>query len=66
MNRPLRDEDIKDVEVVPIPLDGATLTRLAEFGRATRQHPVDAASSLLRELLHDDEFYNAARRAALN
>ena len=62
----LRGEQDEDVEVVLVPLDGATLTRLAKFGRATGQHPARAAGALLRDLLADDEFYNAARRAAMN
>jgi hypothetical protein len=66
MSRLRAEQNEEDVEVVPIPLDGATLTRLAKFGQATGQHPVDAASALLRELLKDDDFFNAARRAALS
>jgi hypothetical protein len=47
-------------ELVPIPLDEATRARLVHFARAIGEHPTRAASTLLRELLRDDEFWNAA------
>ena len=49
-----------DMEVVPIPLDAETISRLARFGRMTGTHPVEAARLLLRDLLADDLLWNAA------
>lgn len=55
-----------DRELVPIPMDAETIRRLARFGQATGLHPTDAAGDLLRDLLADDEFWNASERARMN
>lgn len=43
------------IELVPIPLDRETLSRLARFGADVGKHPQIVAAELLRELLIDDE-----------
>lgn len=58
MVQPLTHDD--DVEDVVIPLDQATIARLARFGREIGQHPRDAAGQLLRDLLADSDFWSAA------
>lgn len=57
-----RDDDVEDV---PIPLDRATVERLAKFARATGEHPRDAAAALLSALLIDDEAAHAHDRPAV-
>lgn len=59
-------EDDDDVELVPIPMDRETRTRLVRFAKAIGKPPVDAAGSLLSTLLVDDEFWNAAAHERLN
>lgn len=53
----LLDDD--DVEIV-VPLSPDTAKRLFRFARAVGCHPDRAAGALLRDLLVDDEFWNAA------
>lgn len=55
-----------DTELVPIPMDAETRRRLAAFSRASGLTAVDAAASLLKHLLIDDAFYEAARTENLN
>ncbi len=51
-----------DTEIVPVPMDRETRQRLAAFARAIELAPVDAAATLLKDLLVDDEFWNEAGR----
>lgn len=51
---------------VPVPLDPVTTERLLRFAEASGLHPLVAAASLLRDLLADDEFYNAAAAEAVS
>lgn len=47
-----------DEEVVPIPVDRRTRSRLVRLAGATGKHPSEIASALLREVLEDDEIEN--------
>jgi hypothetical protein len=51
---------------VPVPLDRRTRERLSRFAEAIDEHPLVAAARLLRDLLADDEFYNAAEVEAIS
>ncbi len=51
-------EEDDDVEVVPIPLDRETIERLIRLARLVGMHPVGCASSLLHDLMRDDEVTN--------
>ncbi len=59
-------EDSEGVELVPVPMDRETRRRLVLFSRAIGKQPIHAASVLLTDLLADEEFFNAAARAAAN
>ena len=52
-------EESKNVEVVPIPLEGETIAQLAWIARETGRHPTEIASALLRDLLDDAQFWDA-------
>ena len=47
-----------DTETLPIPLDGKTVERLLRLARACGDSPVAVASSLLRDILADDDAVN--------
>jgi hypothetical protein len=47
-------------KLVSVPLDPITLRRLISFSSAVGKLPHEAASALLRDLLADDELWNAA------
>jgi len=47
--------DDDDYELVPIPLDRETRRRLVELSRVVHYDPARLASSLLHDLLKDDE-----------
>jgi hypothetical protein len=49
-----------DVELVPVPMSAETRRRLVAFAAAIGKLPTQAAAELLDDLLHDDEFWNAA------
>ena len=53
-----------DFETVPVPLDRTTRERLVRFAEAVGEHPLVIAARLMRDLLADDEFYNAAAAEA--
>jgi hypothetical protein len=57
---------VDDFTTVPIPLDRRTRERLAHFAEAIDEHPIIAAARLLRDLLADDDFYNAAQAEAVS
>lgn len=42
-------------EIIPIPLDPATFTRLCALARACGAHPIDIAASLLHDVLKDND-----------
>lgn len=46
-------------EIIPVPLDSETITRLAWVARETGRRPTEAASALLRDLLDDMQFWDA-------
>jgi hypothetical protein len=52
---PVSVDDEDDFEVVPIPLDRETRRRLVALAREVRYAPAQLASSLLHDLLKDDE-----------
>jgi len=47
-----------DVDVLPIDLDRQTRLRLKRLSAATGKHPRELATSLLREMLEDDDREN--------
>jgi hypothetical protein len=49
-----------EFEIVPVPMDRETRRLLAAFARASNTPAVDVAASLLRDLLSDYEFWEAA------
>jgi hypothetical protein len=51
-----------DTEIVPVPMDRETRKRLVAFARSVELCPVDAAATLLKDLLVDDEFWIEAGR----
>jgi hypothetical protein len=51
-----------ETEEALIDLDQDTIARLARFGRAVGKHPRVLAGELLRDLLADPDFWNAAAR----
>jgi hypothetical protein len=44
-----------DFEILPVPVDSATLSRLARLARDAGTNPLECAGALLRDLLIDDE-----------
>jgi 2-keto-4-pentenoate hydratase len=58
------EQDDVDIELVPVPMDRETRQRLVKFAAAIDKQPIHAAAQLLRDLLSDDEFYEAAEAAA--
>lgn len=54
----IRSED--DAEFLPVPMEAATLRRLKRFAADTGMSEVEAAAVLLRDVLADDEMWNAA------
>lgn len=67
MPRTMKTRKPSDEHVLPeLVLDGETIARLVRFSEAVGKPPRAVASELIRDLLADDEFWNAARTAALN
>lgn len=64
MRQPPNQRDDDEVEIVPIPLDRASLARLARLSRATGKRALDLAGDLLADVLRDDE--EAHRPSNLN
>lgn len=54
------EDDEEGVELVPVPMGRKTRERLARFAAALGKQPIHAAGKLMRDLMSDDEFYNAA------
>lgn len=50
--------DDDEAEIVPIPLDRETIARLARLARFVGDNPIRCASSLLHDLMRDDEMVN--------
>lgn len=53
------DEDEDDVEIVPVPMDRVTRERLVVLSKKTGKQPIHVAGDLLRDVLIDDEMFNA-------
>ena len=52
-------EDDADDELVPIPMDRETRARLVKLSIVTGAKPSRLAASLLRDVLREDELFNA-------
>lgn len=60
MSREDADEIPEEVELVPVPMDRQTRARLVRFADAIGKPPARAAHDLLRDLLDDPAFWEAA------
>lgn len=58
MSAALEDDD--EIELVPVPMDRATRARLARFARLSGDRAVMAAGAILRDVLADEDFWEAA------
>lgn len=63
---PATSEDDDDYELVPVPLDRETRRRLVALSRVVRHAPAQLASSLLHDLLKDDELAHILEPRKLN
>lgn len=53
-------QEDEDIEPVPIPMGSGTRRRLVRFASAIGKPPAQAAGDLLKDLLADSDFWDAA------